>query len=298
MNREFPLGLAKGDLTEGCLVLESGAFRGIYQQGVLDALLEEGIHMQCTVGVSVGALNGAAYSAGQIGQAIRVTAQNIHNPRFIGSKAIKENHNPIGFQFMFEQLNDWNQDSMEQFFDPAYRFVVMATNMKTGRPVYFERIRSRKMTRIVQASASMPYMSRPVVIDGIPYLDGGCSIRVPWKWAFRNGFQKVLIVRTRPSHFRYKISKTAMVAAKLRYSGYPQFARSLANVRKRYNKDAERLEQLAKEGRIYMIAPSADRLDHFMQTDKDILTELYWSGYQDVKRQVSEIRNYLGTEEP
>ncbi len=293
MKETFPQGVVKDELTNGCLVLESGAFRGIYQQGALDALLEEGIRMQCTVGVSVGALNGAAYSAGQIGQAIRFTIENLGHPRFVGATAMRENHGPIGFRYMFEQISDWDEQARGMFFDPSSRFVTVATNMRTGQPEYFERVQSKKMLKIVQASASMPYISRPIVINGDPYLDGGCSVRVPWRFAFENGYQKIIIIRNRPESFRYQISRTAMLAAQTRYLQYPAFSKSLAMIRMKYNRDAALLEQLKAKGRIFVIAPKTDRLSHLMQMDQDTLTKLYWSGYQDIKRQKNEIQTYL-----
>ena len=35
----LPRGKASDHLTQGCLVLEGGAFRGVYTSGVLDALM-------------------------------------------------------------------------------------------------------------------------------------------------------------------------------------------------------------------------------------------------------------------
>lgn len=64
----LPTGQYTGPLTPGCMVLEGGAFRGVYTSGVLDALLQAGIQMQCTIGVSAGALTGLNYVAGQIGR--------------------------------------------------------------------------------------------------------------------------------------------------------------------------------------------------------------------------------------
>lgn len=48
----LPSGQAKGDIIKGCLVLEGGAFRGLYTGGVLDALMVHGIQIECTAGVS------------------------------------------------------------------------------------------------------------------------------------------------------------------------------------------------------------------------------------------------------
>ena len=57
---QLPKGRAAGGLLHGCMVLEGGAWRGLYTQGALDALMENGINMDCTIGVSAGAMSGLA----------------------------------------------------------------------------------------------------------------------------------------------------------------------------------------------------------------------------------------------
>ena len=87
----LPKGLASDQLTEGCIVLEGGAFRGLYTSGVLDALMEAGINLSCTVGVSAGALNGMNYVSGQIGRSGRLNLTYRHDSRYVGLKAIRKN---------------------------------------------------------------------------------------------------------------------------------------------------------------------------------------------------------------
>ena len=53
---DLPSGSAPEGIIEGCAVLEGGAFRGVYGEGVLDALMQNGINMSCTIGVSAGAI--------------------------------------------------------------------------------------------------------------------------------------------------------------------------------------------------------------------------------------------------
>ena len=63
----LPDGRAGKELVDGCLVLEGGAFRGLYTGGVVDTLMQNGINIQTVVGVSAGALYGLCYTAGRIG---------------------------------------------------------------------------------------------------------------------------------------------------------------------------------------------------------------------------------------
>ena len=60
----IPKGSAPDTVTPGCIVLEGGAFRAVYGEGVLDALMWAGLNFQCTIGVSAGALNGFNYVSG------------------------------------------------------------------------------------------------------------------------------------------------------------------------------------------------------------------------------------------
>lgn len=61
----LPLGHTSDKVTPGCIVLEGGAFRGVYTSGVLDRLMQADINMDCTIGVSAGAMNGFNYVSGQ-----------------------------------------------------------------------------------------------------------------------------------------------------------------------------------------------------------------------------------------
>lgn len=67
-----PMGHASSKITEGCLVLEGGAWRGLYSSGVLDALMLHDINFRKTIGISAGALFGLGYVSGQIGWTARI----------------------------------------------------------------------------------------------------------------------------------------------------------------------------------------------------------------------------------
>ena len=53
------------------LILEGGAMRGMFTCGVLDVLMENGIHFDGAAGISAGATFGCNIKSHQIGRAIR-----------------------------------------------------------------------------------------------------------------------------------------------------------------------------------------------------------------------------------
>lgn len=291
---DLPQGQSSGKITDGCIVLEGGAFRGTYTEGVLDALLQEDINIGCVVGVSAGALNGMSYVSGQIGRSARVNLRYRHDGRFVGRRALRRNQGPIGFDFLFNTIEGTDPLDLDRFMRPQQRFVAVATNCLTGREEYFEKGRCSDIFRAIQASASMPYISKMVYIDGAPYLDGGCACKVAYQWALDQGYEKIVVVRTRTESYRKKPrNKTDAITNKIFYHAYPKLAQALEASGENYNRQCEELLRLRDEGRIYMISPSLTITVEHLESDMQKLGAWYYLGYEDMNRQMSELKAYL-----
>ena len=97
---EIPHGDASDILTPGCLVLEGGAWRGLYTHGVLDALMENDINFETTIGVSAGAMSAMGYVAGQIGRCARINLRHRHDSRQReGNHAVERDEIRRGYEF-------------------------------------------------------------------------------------------------------------------------------------------------------------------------------------------------------
>ena len=133
-------------------------------------------------------------------------------------------------------------------------FLAVATNCETAEPVYFEKDHCRDIFQAVQASASMPFISKMVWIEGYPYLDGGCSDKIPFHWALREGYKRILVVRTRPMSYRKKVNSITqkLPLEKTIYKAYPKFIQALEQMDTMYNEQCEELEALQKQGRLYV----------------------------------------------
>ena len=137
---KLPNGNTSNKIVPGCIVLEGGAFRGLYTSGVLDALMQFEINMQCTVGTSAGALNGFNYVAGQIGRSARINLGYRHDSRYVGLEAFKNNKGIIGFDFLMKGTQYFDPLNTPRFMNPTRDFIAVCTNCKTGRPEYFSKI--------------------------------------------------------------------------------------------------------------------------------------------------------------
>ena len=78
-------------------------------------------------------------------------------------------------------------------------FYVGATEVTTGKIAFYNcKDGKAKDIKWMRASASMPFVSRPVEIDGKMYLDVGITDPVPYKYMEDIGYNRNVIILTQP----------------------------------------------------------------------------------------------------
>ena len=92
---------------------------------------------------------------------------------------------------MFNEISE-NIDVFDwkAFRESEQKFEVVATRCKNGRPEYFEKESCSSIVKAVEASASLPLLSKMVTVEGKKYLDGGVSMPIAYQRAFDLGYQK------------------------------------------------------------------------------------------------------------
>ena len=169
------------------LALGSGGARGFAHIGVIKALEEAGIAPDIVTGSSSGAVVAALYASGREARelediALRLERGDLVDYVLFGNGWVKG-----------EALQDFvnrmvNGQPIERLARP---FAVIATEARSGRMVVF----NRGDTGVaVRASASVPRIFVPPVINGEEYVDGGLSSPVPVKVARAMGADVVIAV--------------------------------------------------------------------------------------------------------
>ena len=290
----LPYGNASNEFTDGCVIVEGGAFRGIYAAAVMDVLMQNNINLKCLVGVSAGALNGMNYISGQIGRSAKITLMHRFDKEYVGYKTLFKDKGIFGFSYCFNYLINKHKFDFDRFYSGNQRFIITATNVFNGKTTYFESGKC-DLFKALQASASLPFFSKVVLIDGIPYLDGGCSEKIPYKWAFENGYKKVLIIKTQPDSYKKPAtSKLTKIASKLFYGKYKKFAEALCKNNESYNKCLDEIEVLKKNGDVFVISPSAPVNVSRFEKDIEKIGNLYELGFNDATKLLPEIKKYFG----
>ena len=285
-------GTASKETIEGCLVIEGGGFRGLHSQGFLDVMMREGLNLSCVIGVSAGALAGINYLSGQIGRSARINIGYRFDHRYIGLRALIHSGSVIDVGFLTEDRGITEPVDSARFNDPQKRFVAVATNCLTGKPVYFEKGQCSDIMLAARASGTIPLISPEVMIDGVPYLDGGCCMRLPFRWAMEQGYQKIIVLRTRDASFRD--AEIPDRRSRRTYGKkYPALCDALDKNGKGYNRAIEELDRLSAEGRLLHLTPSKPIIVKRTERDIDKLGDLYFEGVRDAEKMLDKLKAYL-----
>ena len=281
-------------MSKTAIVLEGGALRCLFTAGVMDAFMEEGLTADGVFGVSAGALTGTDLVANQPGRTAKVNLGFVNDKRYLGVGNLLRRKGIFNFDFLFGEVCDTLVPlDRETFHSSPIEFTAVATNCLTGKPVYCEKSHCEDIYAAIRASASMPLLSPMVQVEGVPCLDGGVSVSIPYQKAIDEGYDKILVVTTR--EHGYRKSPVPRAAAKLYaqyYRKYPALVRGILTIPRRYNKELVEIDKLEAEGRIFVVRPP--KPVEVSRTEKDVekLQALYDEGAETFRQKLEAFRLY------
>lgn len=271
------------------LVLEGGAMRGMFTAGVLDIFMEQGVQVDGIIGVSAGALFGVNYLSEQPGRVIRYNKKYAADKRNMGMHSLLTTGDIVNKKFAYytvPQKLDLFDD--ETFMKAQIPYYAVVTNMETGQPEYLQVKSVFEDMEILRASASMPFVSRPVVLNGQKYLDGGISDSIPYQKFFDMGYERLIVVLTRDLNYvKQPMSKRLI---QLFYHKYPELKEQLLHRHDNYNQSVQQLKQLEAEGRVTLIRPSEPIEISRLEKDPVQLQKVYELGRKDAEQAVRRSR--------
>lgn len=146
------------------LVLEGGAMRGMFTAGVLDVFMERNVHVDGIIGVSAGALFGVNYLSEQPGRVLRYNKKYASDKRNMGLCSLLTTGDIVNKKFAYYTV----PQKLDLFDDQKFKlsqvpYYAVVTNMQTGQAEYMQIKSVFEDMEILRASASMPFVSRPVL---------------------------------------------------------------------------------------------------------------------------------------
>ena len=249
------------DLGKIGIVLPGGFLRGAFQVGALRALTDFGIEPSYIVGVSVGALNGAAFAAGKLDDLIDTYWRVSPHPA----------------KFIY----DWNLSALFHFFShsdsvfsniPLHRLIeetidfpsliassirldIITTDFQDGTEVVFSTKNPAHhdpelLTRALLGSAAMPVVFPPFERGGHQLFDGGVIAENPISHAVREGCDTIFVILTDAlEHVRTKTQFRTMAHIARRTGNLFSWRATKKDIRRgnEINADLDEFERLKRD---------------------------------------------------
>ena len=275
------------------LVLEGGALRGLFSAGVIDVMMENGIDYDGVIGVSAGSNFGCNYKSRQPGRVIRYNVRFANDPRYMGLRSLITTGNLVGAEFAYHymplKLDVFDIATFES--DPM-EFYLVCTDCLTGEPVYYRMDKvNYDSLEWLRASASMPLVTRPVKVGGRVLLDGGISDSIPLKHFQDMGFDRNVVVLTRPRSYRKEPTK--LWPYRLLMRRYPAITQAMARRHEMYNSQLDYVEREEQAGRIFVIAPEQDLPIGRVEMNVEKMNAVYNIGRETATALLPRLKEFL-----
>ncbi len=274
------------------LVLEGGGMRGAYTSGVLEALLQNDIEFPNVYGISAGACNALSYVSKQKNRNYDIFYNYITDKRYISVESLHKTGSLFGFDFIFGELfHELLPFDYETFFNSSINLKVGATDLKTGKTVYFDKANLDGDFTAVKASSSLPFVSDIVSYQGHELLDGGCATPIPIERSIFDGNALNVVVLTRDISYRKSLRpEFPRAVLHVKYGDYPNFVNTMLLRAEVYNNELEVCRRQEVEGKAVVIRPSRPIITGRYEKDPETLKVIYEMGMRDCEKKLSEIR--------
>ena len=275
------------------LVLEGGGMRALFTAGVLDALLDvKELDIDGIVGVSAGALFGANYVSGQKERAIRYNKKYARDKRYMGLHSWITTGNAVNKEFAFYEI-PFKLDvfDQEKFKQSKIDFYVVMTNVENGQAEYVLIKDVFEQMEYLRATSALPFASKIIEINGKKYLDGGISDSIPIDYCQSLGYDKIILILTRPEN-SYKEDKLNFLY-KLVYRKYPNLVERLINMGKDYEVVLKKIKDLENENKIFVIRPPEVLKIGRLEKNEDKIQNVYDIGLNTGIKEIDNLLNYL-----
>ena len=280
------------------LVLEGGAMRGLFTSGVLDVFKENNIPFDGIVGVSAGAAFGCNYKSDQPGRVIRYNLKYISDPRYFSLRSLLRTGDYFGADFCFHEIPEkLDIFDVETFENSPVEFFVVCTDIETGKAIY-KRISKVTYEELewIRASSSMPLAAKIVRIGEYKLMDGGLADSIPLKFFQHMGYEKNVVILTRPEDY-VKAPSRSLPIIRRTMKKYPELIRTVENRPKMYHNQLRYVRMQEELGNAYVIKPPKALPIGYIDKNPELIKETYEIGRNMGNRHLERVKEFLETKD-
>ena len=264
-----------------------GGMRGVYTSGIYDYLLEHSVYIDYCLGVSAGSANLITYVAGQKGRLKRFYLQYAFEKQYMSLNNYFSKGMLFDLDYIYSGItNSTGKDPLDYnaIMSSKQQFVAGTTEAYSAEPLYYTKndISFDDFT-LLKASCALPLAcKKPIGFNGEYHFDGGIADPIPYKKAFADGCEKVIVCLSLPVEYQKRDVPAGVVSALKKE--YPRIAKKLAASGSLYNRRVQEIIELQKQGKALIVAPEDCFGIKTATRKKEGLSKLYHLGFCDGRK--------------
>ena len=287
----------ESNVFETALIFEGGGMRASYSSAAVNLLLQSEIFFDKVYGVSAGASCTVNYTSRDQWRAKESFVGFVTDPKFGGWGTFLAHKGYFSAHYIYQETGlpggtlEFDFDTWQS--NPA-DICISSFERDTGKTVYWTKADMPCLEDLmvrVRASSSLPLFMPPPEIDGKRYYDGGIGegAGLLLDKAIADGYERFFVVRTRPRGYRKDLGKKGVAPL---FHQRPHLYRALKSRSARYNEVCDRLDELERQGRAYVVYAN-DITATSATTNLEKLEENYRMGMDQYLRELDSWRAFL-----
>lgn len=276
-----------------------GGMKCAYSAGLYDYFLDNGIEFDYYLGISAGSMNLLSFIAGERGRNIKMYRSSAMGNDYLSISNFLHTGAYMNYEKVREDFySDTGRDAFnfQKFYQSESPFIVTVTEGESGETVYFDRndmTDRKKLLDIISASCCLPLVSKPIRINGNDYFDGGLAEPVPFRRAFDDGCDKLVVVMSAPvDQKREKLPGMNILGPSL-LRDYHNIADVLEDRHIIYNYMIRCLKEYERAGKVLIFSPEDIPGAFSLVKDVEVIDKLYENGYRDGLNNVKAVQKIL-----
>lgn len=267
--------------------------RGLFTAGIIDVMMEAGIEPDGLIGVSAGAAFGCNYKSRQPGRAIRYNKRFARDKRYCSWQSWLKTGDLYNADFAYHIVpTQYDHFDDKAFDENPMEFYAVCTDVETGKAVYKLLSESTPLTYDwIRASASMPFASKVVELEGQKVLDGGVADSIPLEYFESIGYDRNVVVLTRP-HGYAKEHNRLMPLMRIALRKYPKMIEAMDKRHIMYNKELDYVYEAERKGRCIVIRPDGKLSIGHVSHDPEEMQRVYDLGREMGDRHLNDIKAF------
>lgn len=279
------------------LYFEGGSMRGAYSAGANRCLVEQGVFFDNVYGISAGSSNAVNYLTRDVDRIVGAFGRLMADEKAGSWKSFLRGRGLFDVEYLYHEAD--MPDGVlpfdyETFAKNPAKLNVFAFDRDKACDVRFTNAQmtcTEDVMQAVRASSTLPVVMPATHLGGATYFDGGFGVGggLPMQTIIDDGFDRMVVIRTRPRGYRKGKPDGYMKWLFLRY---PEIRKAVLTRNERYNQACDFLDELERDGRAYVFYPEHLTLQG-TERDAQLLESNIQAGHAQMLKELPAILRYV-----